>query len=230
MRAVYCATRNLYPRLVTTVNSLLVNNPNIEVTLILEDRMVPCFKHPRVTIETVDKYTKHLNFKSPNLRTYFTYMACVRLTFYKEMKEDRVLYLDVDTVVDQNIEELFGIDMTGNSVAGVPEIQEANHIKMPEYINTGVLLMNLDYLRESGKGDQMLEMINGETRYQWPDQDVLNIVCAGTKVMLPTEYNEFCVTNISDNPKIVHYAGQQNWWLRASARNEYYAKYKKVSL
>lgn len=227
MRAVYCATRNLYPRLVTTVNSLLVNNPNIEVTLVLEDRKVPCFNHPRVRIETVDKYTKYLNFKSPNLNTGFTYMSCIRLAFYKEM-QSKVLYLDVDTVVDQNIEELFELDMEGKSVAGVPEMQEANHIKMDGYINSGVLLMNLDNIRESGEGDRLLEMINGDKRYQWPDQDVLNIVCS--KVFLPTEYNEFCVTNISDTPKIVHYAGQPNWWLRTSPRNEYYAKYKCVSL
>lgn len=231
MRAVYCATRNLYPRLVTTVNSLLTNNPNIEVTLILEDRKVPCLEHPRVRIETVDKYTKYFDFKSPNLKTYFTYMACIRLSFFKEMT-GKVLYLDVDTVVDQNIEPLFEMDMEGKAVAGVTEIQEANHIKTPDYMNTGVLLMNLDYIRESGAGDEMLERINSDTLCQWPDQDVLNIVCDKheAKIVLPSEYNEFCMTNISDNPKIVHFAGQRNWWLKASARNEYYAKYKCISL
>ena len=35
----------------------------------------------------------------------------------------RVLYLDADTLVSENIEELFSLDMTGKAIAGTVDFQ-----------------------------------------------------------------------------------------------------------
>lgn len=47
----YCATRNIYYKLPTAINSVLQNNPNIDkIFCILEDDALDIIKHPRVEI------------------------------------------------------------------------------------------------------------------------------------------------------------------------------------
>lgn len=75
---------------------------------------------------------------------------------YLEKNIHKILYLDCDVIVNDNLDELFEIDMQGKAVAGSIDpqtyskdvFQRLDYDYSYKYICAGVLLMNLDYWRE----------------------------------------------------------------------------------
>jgi lipopolysaccharide biosynthesis glycosyltransferase len=87
-------------------------------------------------------------------RAHISAMAYSKLALPELIDEERLIYLDVDTLVRGNLEDLFRTDLAGFAVGGVVDPIGANSTKMPigkksHYINTGVLLMDLAALRAS---------------------------------------------------------------------------------
>ena len=231
MKAVaYCATRNLYEPLAVAVYSLLHNTPSIDrAYLFLEDDEFPLLQDDRIKVLNVDHEHKYLRQTSPHYKSVFTYMALVRLTFTKYLpRVNKLLYLDVDTIVDRDISALWKIDLTDYAVASVPELHHCLEQGKP-YVNSGVSLFNLKYLREHGLDDKMLEMINNGEKLAFCDQDAINIVCENKIYFLDDTYNEiFNATKSSFTPHIVHYAGWHDWYSENCniPRAEFYRKYK----
>lgn len=148
---------------------------------------------------------------------------------------DKLLYLDCDVVVTGDISQLFTIDMTDKSVAGVTDVMAINadlydrvgYSHQKGYFCTGVLMMNLAYFREHDLGKRILNFaVRNPEKIQFPDQDALNCVCCDTKVTLPLKYGvlapfftnqdfikEYCdeVADALNDPRIVHYAGCAPW-------------------
>ena len=116
-----------------------------------------------------------------------------------------MLWLDVDTIVEQDIGDLFDRDLAGNYVAMV---EEPVRSKYPfTYYNAGVMLMDLDKLRRDGIMWKWLQLINREP-FTAKDQDVINLICQGEILTLGPEWN--CAGHITQNaedPYIRHYAG-----------------------
>ena len=113
---------------------------------------------------------------------------------------DKCLYLDVDIVVQNDLTELYEQDMEEYYIAGVkaagyyypPEKKQRNmdRLEMPvfdQYINAGVLLMNLKKLREDHMEEQFEKLM--ERDYSSQDQDILNVACYGKIKILPLKYN-----------------------------------------
>lgn len=223
MTVVYCATRNLYPVLPTAINSLLTNNPNVNVICILEDDECEYIHNDRVRIINANTLKGYLWRYSANYNTVFTYMSLMRICFAKYFPEhEKLLYLDVDTIVDENIENLWDIETDKALIA----VQDAC---MPKgYFNSGVLFMNLHkYLQYD---DECLSRINSKKRYLFCDQDVLNEVCGNDVLLIGNEYNTFCNKQSSEKPKIIHYAGFREWWNGKAPNGKYYEKYKCESI
>ena len=100
---------------------------------------------------------------------------------------DRILYLDVDIVVQKSLQELYNLDL-GDRVFAVCEdifgkingFHEGNkrRLGIPEhrsYFNAGVMLVNVKALREGGEVDRILAQVYRDyERYEYNDQDVLN--------------------------------------------------------
>lgn len=155
---------------------------------------------------------------------------------------DKAVYLDSDIVINRDIAELFNTDIENYLIAAVPEIRlyswldsEENPIhkyvsdvlKLPEghiYFNSGVLVYNLKEFRNTCSSDYMLDVC-AQRRWQYIDQDVLNIVCAEKTLYLPMNWNvmisaDNLATEVNSplsmylsyssarkNPYAVHYAG-----------------------
>ncbi|MBQ9993872.1 MAG: glycosyltransferase family 8 protein, partial [Clostridia bacterium] len=77
-----------------------------------------------------------------------------------------------------------------------------------EYINSGVLLMNLKKLREAGLDSHFLSLLN-EYHFDCiaPDQDYLNALCNGRIYYLGEEWDAMPNENRPplENVKLVHY-------------------------
>lgn len=205
---VYCGTRNLYPDMVTAVKSLLCHNGADRVVLMIEDDVFP-FPLP-ACCETINVAgQKWFPETGPNYHKRWTYMAMMRLVFTKLLPNDnRVLYLDVDTIVWGDISELWATSLNGNYIMGALE-PDRSKINVP-YLNSGVLMMNLAWLRRDGLDDKMIEMIN-TIPFPFPDQDVLNQVCWPYVKTIDSKWNACDYTEPTDDPRIIHLANVKNW-------------------
>jgi lipopolysaccharide biosynthesis glycosyltransferase len=112
---------------------------------------------------------------------------------------DRVLYLDVDTIVADSLDPLVLEDLTGHYLAAVTNVFQENHLYRPRslglpgpdvYFNSGVLLMNLDEMRRDGCSAALRKFaVANRDRIEWPDQDALNVVLGSKRLALHPRWN-----------------------------------------
>lgn len=160
-------------------------------------------------------------------------------TKYLPKDIDRVLYLDADTLVINNLEPLYNMDFEGNYYMAATHIGKLLHkfheirldIEKDEpYINTGVLLINLQELRKIEIEKQVIEYVKkNRNKLMLPDQDIITAMF-GDKIKLidHLKYNlgdrELNIYNfehtkekidlkwICKNTVIIHYYGRNKPW------------------
>lgn len=203
--AVYAGTRNLYPDMVTAAKSLVENSSVDMIYFMIEDDKFPYYLPDYVQcINVADQ--RYFAADGPNTETVWTYMSMMRCVMTKYFSDlDRILWLDVDTLVLKNIDELWDLDMDNYYYAGVLEPW-----KMEPYINTGVLMANLKKLREDNAEDILVETLNTK-QMKFPDQDCINEFYGDKILHIPSIYNLNEWTEQCDDPKILHFAGTQTW-------------------
>lgn len=227
--AVYSGTRNLYQPMTTAAKSLLFNSSVEKIYFLIEDDEFP-EKLPS-QIETLNVgnqsfFPKH----SANYKTPFSYMALLRVCYTKLFPDlDKILQLDVDTVVVDNIDELWEVDLTHKYFAAVEEYLSTYKPFGKKYYNIGVAMFNLDQIREDCMDDAMIKFLNQKTT-PYIDQDACNKFLIQKSVDLPLRFNETVVTGFTDSPAIVHYAGFKEWQNNARvSRREYLKKYREMT-
>ena len=205
----YCMTRNIYQMVIPSMKSLLAHNDIDTVYLITEDDDIG-IELPDVckVINVSDQ--QYIKKTSPNYYTNFTWMVMIRLALPLILKdEDRLLSMDLDTIVQGSIEDLWGLDMKDKYVAGATENRLSAHHGYP-YINCGVMFMNLKKFRD-GKAQEILDLLNTK-RYTYNEQDCLNeILTTDEKLILSPAYNYgFFNQGAMCLPRILHFAGHGN--------------------
>ena len=207
--AVYAGTRNVYGMMAAAAKSLLETTHMDKVYFLIED---DAFPEPLPDViqtwnvaEATDNGKWFFYPDGPNYESQWTWLSLVRLVLPRVMEEQRVLWLDVDTIVEQDIGEIFDRDLAGNYVAMV---EEPVRSKYPfTYYNAGVMLMDLDALFKDEIWKKWVLLINREP-FTAKDQDVINLICQGEILTLGPEWN--CAGHITQNaedPYIRHYAG-----------------------
>lgn len=207
--AAYCMTRNLYPKVVPSLNSLLKHSNVDRVYLLTEDDDIGFEIPSRVRIVNV-RDQQYFSKDGPNYHRNWTYMVMMRTVLFRMFPElDRILTLDLDTIVEQDISELWEIDLRNFYLAGVPEPDKTGEFP---YVNCGVVMWNLDALRD-GMGDAIIRSLNTE-RWEFCEQDCVNALCRDMILELPSDYNVNKYTQHSLNPKIFHFACTAGWYER----------------
>ena len=216
--AAYTGTRNLYRMMVPAVKSLITNSDVDDIYLFIEDNEFPeSYGIPEDIVHTIN-CSKQTYFKpdGPNMKGKFTYMALMRATFYKEFpKLDRILSLDVDTIINDDISDIWELPIDEDYYFAAAKEPSASIMWSDktgtDFISTniGVCLQNLKKFRD-GKGDEIIEALNTE-KSDYVDQEAFNLYCQGHIYDLPPEYNSNEFTKVCNNPKIVHYAGIKKW-------------------
>lgn len=210
---VYCATRNIYQNIVYCVTSLAENGNIDEVVLLIEDDIFP-YELPidyRV-INVADQPWFDRNH--PNAKKRWTYMTMLKVVMTKLLSDlDRVLILDCDTMVEQDISALWSLDLAGYYYAAVKQPNDGREWAFShgaDYFNCGVLLCNLDALRD-GKEDELIKAL--QTReWDFLEQDAINELCRGRILELPGRYNVSYYTVPDTELYIRHYAAEGGWW------------------
>ena len=110
---------------------------------------------------------------------------------------DKVLYIDCDVIVRNNLSALYkSIDLDGSLLAVVYEAPIEHQSERwaalgcdpSKYFNSGFLLMNLKQMREDGISAKLLDACRVDW-LEFPDQDALNQVCKGRVLPLSPLYN-----------------------------------------
>lgn len=109
--------------------------------------------------------------------------------------QGRIVYIDCDTAVTGNIEQLLSIDM-GQCAIGmvldslVTDSRCSVGMKADDnYYNSGVILIDLDKWREKKYSQRIVNHVNNVRVYGTVDQDILNMEFLHEIYTLPVEYN-----------------------------------------
>ena len=209
--AVYTGTRNLYGGMIAASKSLIANSDVEEVWLLIEDDEFPV-EMPDIihTMNISEKWKEFFDPKGPNMLSEFTYMAMIRPAFcYLLPHLDRVLSLDVDTMVRKDISELWETDLEGAYFAGCEEPHH-NRDGIKSY-NAGVTLVNLEMMRD-GRADIVIDCLNRQWM-RFVDQDAMTCLCQGRTKTIDKRYNgtKWCGCG-DDAASIKHYAGEKGWY------------------
>jgi len=224
-----CSTRNWYFYVATEIYALFKHNEVSKVYLFIEDDKIPYLKDKRIEFININKTKGYISNQSPNYNTKYSKLSYVRCYFSKLLNEDKILYLDADAIVVDNIKELWNLDINNKALAGIHEGGEwSKHLGVAgmddKYINSGVLLMNLDFIRKERIDDAMINLLN-TNRYAYPDQDVINLACKDKIRYISNIYNSTETTGIVDNAKIIHYIRERKGWIPTSPRSEIWYRY-----
>ena len=141
--------------------------------------------------DVTDLFSREL--PQANMETRFTPCCMLRL-FADEIPEipERVLYLDNDVVARMDISDFYYQDIDTYELAGVLDYYgrwffRKNIFKM-DYLNSGVLLLNMRKIRESGLFRKCREMCVCEKMFM-PDQSAINKL-ANKKIIRDRRFNE----------------------------------------
>ncbi len=112
----------------------------------------------------------------------------------------KLLYLDSDMAVVDDISEIWGIDMEGYSIAAVPDLKLSKNkgncgiqfTEQDRYFNSGLVLFNMNAINKKALLQDLKDVyLNSDRVYRFIDQDQLNVYFHDTVRYLPLKYNLF---------------------------------------
>lgn len=249
-----CADENYIVPLAVTLRSLAESQPAAEtlhVTVLsvgvsqrLQERVIASAAPLSVTFVAIDEQTLALAPPAGGL-SRATYGRIVSIDLLPD-DVDRVVYLDADTIVREDLDHLFSVDLEGRPVAavqdpvaplvsaGLPQWRSLGLAPTTPYMNSGVLLIDADVWRSRDLAGSLLDFVAtfGE-QLRWADQDAFNGVLAGEFTHLPLRWNQMFalrqpthlgyatfppreVEKAIEDPAIVHFNGLFKPWLQGS--------------
>ncbi len=229
MNIVYAMTRNAYEWILPSITSLVEHNPKVRVFILAEDNSLPFSLPVEAEIINVTDQT-YFPKDGVNYNTPFKYVNLLKVRYPSLLPVNKVIHLDVDTIICDSLEGLWKTDLKGKWFASCQEYKSNYRPFGERYYNMGVSLINLQQMRKDGIEEQMQEYLN-TVRQPWADQDAWNKYGLEQDKIVPLEdirWNECFATGYTDNPAIVHYCGIWGWYDKYKGfRSEYLKEYKK---
>ena len=254
MDIVCCLDKDYLMPLGVMIYSLCENNKNEDITFHIVHNNLTSLEENSLR-KTTNKYDKRIFFYTINysdlsnitignreqqklsISTYFRLFIGDILP--KHVK--KIIYLDGDIIVCDNLRELWNIDIEDKALAGVPDDNlfygdiklTYNRLKYAPnlgYFNAGVLLINLQYWREHNVIDNFLRLIESKVIFIHHDQDILNYTFREQKIFIPLKYNLMSgfllepqyrkisweyneeIEQSAKEPVIIHYTGIKPWY------------------
>lgn len=163
----------------------------------------------------------------------------------------RLIYLDTDIIVDCDIAALWDVDLGSALLGAVPDpclcgalmrkggtprdtwardvarYTLRQGVPMTHYFNAGVLLLDLQRVRDEELFAKATEFLLQNPLLLHPDQDALNKVFFGRTCTLPKKFNYLLHTDIVDDvyEGVWHYSGPKKPWLHDMPKADRYHHY-----
>lgn len=215
---VFAADNNYVPMVTTTVYSMLKNSsPDYFYDVVIfatafteanKEKMLEFFSqfdNASLRFADVAGMIEQYNLKTTNkhisVETYYRFLIQQVLPEY-----EKVLYLDSDLIVLDDVAQLFNVELGDNllgaardtdflgnmNMNGTPRVKYADEVlKMKDpygYFQAGVLVMNLAEMRALYPFTKWLELAS-EPKYIYDDQDILNAHCQGRVTYIDNAWN-----------------------------------------
>jgi len=143
------------------------------------------------SFDTTELFRSHL--PAANMATRFTPYCMLRL--FADLipgLPEKLLYLDTDVICRRDLCGFYHQDLSGYEIAGVLDYYGRwffrRHPMRADYLNSGVLLMNLGEIRQTGLLQKCRQICAGKKMFM-PDQSALNKAAASKKLQ-PRRFNE----------------------------------------
>lgn len=227
MNFVYAVTKNYQNKLLPSLRSLAEHHPDARVFVVTEGKKLD-FETP-IKTDVID-VTGQTYFPETGVNYFnaFTYINLLKVCYPSLMRVGKVIHLDADTIICDQLDEMWETDLKGKWFAAVPEYLGSYKPFGERYWNLGVAVINLSQMRKDKIQPVMVEYLN-TVRQPWADQDAwIKFGIEQDKITdLPVRYNESRMTGETDNPAIVHYCAVRDWYENPTIhRAEFLKKYK----
>ena len=220
-----CSNEKLAPMFGVVVTSVGINVTSDDVTMYLlhnglidstvkrlqkiADRYNVGLKFLEIDLEILKDCPVNENFHYGNIMMY------ARLLLPSMLPNlDKVIYLDCDLVVCKDLQSLWETDVNDMAVAMAPDLwyQDKGTLSRlginNNYLNSGVIVMNLDYWRKHDVQNRLLSyIIDKGKELIYNDQDALNVILQKERWQLPVKYNVtpyYFNRNLDNYPKEMH--------------------------
>lgn len=246
----FASDRNYLPYLAVAIQSLSAHASKkyfYNVRILSEDLTNESFVgimdkiKPNVKISVFSVSDKISSIKQElalRLRDYYSDAIYYRI-FIAEMFPtlNRAVYLDSDIVLNEDVAKLHFTPMGENLLGAVTDESVMamdtfceyvkKHVKVKraeDYFNSGVLVMNLEKMREEKIKDQFINLL---CKYNFktvaPDQDYLNFLCRGKIHYLDRGWNKHAIQENfieRDELYLMHYNMFNKPWKYEGVQNE----------
>lgn len=183
-------------QLETTLKSIFYHNKNINVYVLNQDIMPDWFRKPRKIArllggDVIDVKLPQGNiFQNWGTQNHISQIAYARYFIPSLIREDKVLYLDSDLIVNAPLDDLWEINLGDQLLAAVMDIDGVT-------FNTGVMLINNAKWREENLEDKLVhqsqfmqkEIEEGRFLDFNGDQTIINQVCKEKWLELDRSFN-----------------------------------------
>ena len=142
-------------------------------------------------------------FESKNNLDRFTPYALLRIFADYYDFPDKIIYLDVDTVINNDIAELYNQDIEEYELGVVRDVFIFGLKLHKTYFNSGMLLMNMKKIKETGFLQKTRDLCKNR-KMTFLDQDALNF-CVTYKKMLNRKFNSIHVPHKRYDKVVVHH-------------------------
>ena len=174
----------------------------------------------RVILKYCSTKTGSGDFYSSAVYLYRTFIARLFPQY------DKAVYVDADTILVGDVGELYDVDLGENVMAArvdpkvqaVPEfakyVEKAVGVPAKEYVNSGVLVMDLKKLRKLHYITRMTDLMKEfDASLVAPDQDYLNVILKGRILHLPAVWNAQSGEEMSaKDVKLLHFNLSRKPW------------------
>lgn len=265
----YCTDKNyIYPTIIsmTSLMENLHSDNFCKFTVLISDNVSD---RQIKKINTVKNNYKNCDINIVNMGEKYnnSEISCWSKAMYYRLclpeilkDETKCIYIDGDTIIRKDLTDMFNINMDNYYIAGIrdmnyainPDSTHVERIGIPDlnsYVSSGVLIMNLERLRNNNMTQKFNEIIkkndNSEHKFlEFPDQDTLNIACYGNILDLPFKYGALIHTIFEDSyenseyaqwasnkhdwdegrtdPVIIHYTGEKPW---TNVKSDFYLEW-----
>lgn len=185
-------------------------------------RLCDAFGAEYVNFPLGESLNYYISKDSPNINPMCSKATLARLFLpFDCPNEKKMLYLDADTVSHESYSDIWNLDLSGFAVAGgrdIAQIRDYPHeLKImspggqPNPVNAGVLLMNLDFIREYRIGEKWLHLIN-TVNFRLDDQDAINTAVGPYRLIFPPKYNSSASCGYVEDPVLTHFSAIGDFW------------------
>ena len=230
----FCTDTKYLKLLPTVINSVFENNFHYQVNIFVIHNNIDNDLIERHKLFTELTYGYNITFincsKKPVYKKHKRISEATMLRLYipELINSPRVIYLDLDIIVNCDLLKLYKMEVNNTGIAafslnlvpgerGATARQSNYTLKFNRHFNAGILLMDLDTLRKNNFNDKIETIMK---LHPFDDQVVLNVYTKEKYTELPMQYN--VINNLSKfydvsgliatGDYILHFAGDEKPW------------------